>query len=190
MLPGKPFGEQAQEESVPCPDSIFWPRKIAIKIHIRHDEIHDDRRPAPGLRPDVSSELPRAHCTSSAVFQAVEIVRFLAQIQPRCPELVPSLAVAHARHAPNRRFENKTRGRSKRSARHRLRSTERIAQPRDHFNFALAQNQQFRILLRRSRIPNAEQSALRTDPNRGEEIIFFTRRARALAKLPVRHTSE
>src|ERR1035438_925097 len=71
-------------------------------------------------------------------FQAIEIVRLLAQIQPRCPKLFPSLAVAHADAAPIVALEQHQRAtEAPRNRPHRLRQPQRIAQSRDQVTSSL-----------------------------------------------------
>src|SRR5216684_8563976 len=67
-------------------------------------------------------------------FQAIEIVRLLAKIQPGCPELFPSLPVSHPSAAPVVALQQDQRAANTQSSRRRqLRQPERIAQSRNHF---------------------------------------------------------
>src|SRR5260370_17694813 len=73
-------------------------------------------------------------------FQAIEIVQILTQIQPGCPEFIPTLPVTYSGAAPIVALEQ-TKGAIKaysRTRRRLLRSPERIAQTPDHFSSPLS----------------------------------------------------
>src|ERR1700693_2359197 len=72
-------------------------------------------------------------------FQAIEIVQILTQIQPGCPEFLPTLPVSHSGAAPIVALEQNKRAIKaySRTRRRLLRSPERIAQSRDHFSSPL-----------------------------------------------------